>query len=94
MRLRPALAPSKFIQAVKTNSSRWIIEKKFFSNRFSWQTGGGVFSVSHRNVTGLINYIKNQKEHHKKVSFKNEYLSLLQNSGIDFKDEFLLEFFN
>ncbi len=93
VRLRPSLAPSKFIQAVKTNSSRWINEKKFLNHRFNWQSGGGIFSVSHRNVPELISYIENQKEHHKKSSFREEYLELLNHYGITFEKEYLLEFF-
>ena len=93
VRLRPSLAPSKFVQAVKTNSSRWINEKKFLKYRFNWQTGGGIFSVSHRNVPELISYIENQKEHHKKSSFREEYLELLNHYGIKFENEYLLDFF-
>ena len=93
VRLRPSLAPSKFIQAVKTNSSRWISEKKFLKHRFNWQIGGGIFSVSHRNVAELISYIENQKEHHKKASFREEYLELLNHYGINFEEKYLLEFF-
>ena len=74
VRLKPIVAPSKFIQTVKTNSSGWVNNKKFLNHKFNWQIGGGVFSVSHRNVPELINYIENQKEHHKKTSFKDEYL--------------------
>ncbi len=93
VRLRPALAPSKFIQTIKTNSSKWINERKFLDNKFNWQTGGGIFSVSHRNVPDLISYIENQKEHHKKANFKEEYLKLLNHYGIDFEEEYLLDFF-
>ena len=92
VRLRPALAPAKFIQTVKTNSSRWINEKKFLKHKFNWQVGGGVFSVSHRNIPQLINYINNQKQHHKKDSFKKEYLKLLDHYGVSFKEEYLLDF--
>jgi REP element-mobilizing transposase RayT len=93
VRLRPALAPSKFIQTVKTNSSRWINEKKFLNHKFNWQVGGAVFSVSHRNIPQLINYIDNQKQHHKKASFKEEYLKLLDYYGIAFEENYLLNFF-
>ncbi len=93
VRLRPSLAPSKFIQAIKTNSSRWINEKKFLNQRFNWQSGGGIFSVSHRNVPELISYIENQKGHHKKSCFREEYLKLLNHYGITFEKEYLLEFF-
>ena len=70
-----------------------INEKKFLDNKFNWQTGGGIFSVSHRNVPDLISYIQNQKEHHKKANFKEEYLKLLNHYGIDFEEEYLLDFF-
>ncbi len=93
VRLRPSLAPSKFIQTIKTNSSRWISEKKFFKHSFNWQTGGGIFSVSHRNVPKLVNYIETQKEHHKKSSFREEYLELLNHYGVNFEEDYLLEFF-
>ncbi len=93
VRLRPSIAPSKFIQAVKTNSSRWVNENNFLQHRFNWQTGGGIFSVSYRNVPELIRYIETQKQHHKKSSFKVEYLKLLNHYGIDFEEEYLLEFF-
>ena len=93
VRLRPSLAPSKFIQIVKTNSSRWINDRKFLNNKFNWQTGGGIFSVSHRNVTELINYIENQNKHHAKTNFRQEYLKLLDQSGIAFENEYLLDFF-
>ena len=93
VRLRPSLAPSKFIQIVKTNSSRWINDRKFLNNKFNWQTGGGILSVSHRNVIELINYIENQKKHHAKTNFRQEYLKLLDQSGIAFENEYLLDFF-
>ncbi len=93
VRLKPAMAPSKFIQTVKTNSSGWINKKHFLNVKFAWQTGGGIFSVSHRNVPQLIKYIDNQKEHHSTINFKDEYLKLLKHYGIDFKDEYLFEFF-
>ena len=92
-RLKPSMAPSKLIQTVKTNSSKWINNKKFFNFKFAWQVGGGVFSVSHRNIPGLINYLSNQKEHHKKVSFKEEYLTLLKHYGVSFEEKYLLDFF-
>ena len=77
VRLRPAIAPSKFIQTIKVNSSGWVNKKGFLNHKFNWQTGGGIFSVSHRNMPELINYIECQKEHHTKSSFKKEYLKLL-----------------
>ena len=93
VRLRPSISPSKFIQTVKSNSSSWINRKAFSPHKFSWQVGGGVFSVSHRNIPKLTNYISNQKQHHKKSNFKDEYTKLLKHYGIKFNDDYLLEFF-
>ena len=94
VRLRPIVAPSKFIQTVKSNSSAWINNKRFLPYKFSWQIGGGIFSVSHRAVPELINYIENQKEHHKSSNFRTEYVKLLRHYGIEFKDDYLLDFFD
>ena len=92
VRLRPSMAPSKFIQTVKANSSAWINKNGFFKHKFSWQVGGGVFSVSERNVDQLIYYIENQKEHHRKQNFKNEFIKLLEHYNIEYKEEYLLDF--
>ena len=75
-RLRPDMAPSVFVQKVKANSSKWINENKFLSKEFAWQKGGATFSISETHVAAVQNYIKNQKEHHKKYSFRKEYLEL------------------
>ena len=93
VRLRPSMAPSKFIQTVKANSSAWINKNGYFKHKFSWQVGGGVFSVSERNVDQLIHYIENQKEHHRKQNFKNEFIKLLEHYNIEYKEEYLLDFF-
>ncbi len=92
VRLRPSMAPSKFIQTVKANSSAWINKNGFFKHKFRWQVGGGVFSVSERNVDQLIYYIENQKEHHRKQNFKNEFIKLLEHYNIEYKEEYLLDF--
>ena len=94
-RLRPAMSPAVFVQKVKNNSSKWINEMGFLDRKFNWQEGGGSFSVSESHVEALTKYIARQKEHHKKVSFKYEYLELLRKNGINpDDDEHLPEFFD
>ena len=93
-RLRPAMAPSKFVQKIKTNSSRWINENGFLPHDFAWQVGGGTFSVSETHVSPLVEYVKNQKQHHQKKSFREEYLELLEKNGIEPDPKFLPEFFD
>ena len=91
--VHPMVAPAKLIQTIKANSSKWINEKKFLRTRFEWQEGYGVFShsISHKAVT--IKYVLNQKEHHRKKTFREEYLEMLRKHGIEFKEEYVLEFY-
>lgn len=80
---------SDLIRDVKSNSSKWINEKKLTSSKFSWQTGFGAFTVSHSQLSLITNYIINQEEHHKKKSFRNEYLEFLNANNIDYKNEYI-----
>ena len=80
---------SKLITEIKANSSRWIKTKDVKYSTFSWQRGYGAFSVARRNLDSVIKYINNQKEHHQKVSFKDEFLALLQQSKIKFDEKYL-----
>ena len=91
-RLRPAMAPAVFVQKVKTNSSKWINASGFLSTRFAWQTGGATFSISETHVDALRYYIGNQKERHKKTSFRAEYVKLLKDNRIERNDDYLPDF--
>jgi REP element-mobilizing transposase RayT len=75
---------AEMINAFKSNSTRWI--RQTFANRrwFSWQEGYGAFSVSRSQEKAVIEYIRNQHEHHRKRDFKEEYLELLRRHGIEF----------
>lgn len=92
-RLRPSMAPAVFVQKVKANSSKWVNEMEFLPAYFNWQEGGGSFSVSETHVESLRRYIINQKAHHRKNSFKYEYLEMLRKNGVDPESDFLPEFF-
>ena len=78
---------------VKTNSSKWINEKKFVVGKFSWQEGYGGFSYSRSQRDHVIKYIINQEKHHTKKTFREEYLELLRKFEIEFKDEYVFEFY-
>lgn len=70
------------MQNIKGESSHWINQMNFIKEKFSWQIGYGAFSVSESKVKEVENYIKTQKEHHKKISFKEEYDLMLKKYGI------------
>ncbi len=66
---------------VKGNSSHWVNQNNFTRKKFAWQTGYGAFSVSESAVGKVRNYIKNQKEHHRKLSFAEEYRKFEEKYG-------------
>jgi REP element-mobilizing transposase RayT len=76
--LHPTQSISNLMQVVKGESSEWINNKGFVKGRFQWQEGYGAFSYGHSQVTQVYRYIMNQKEHHKKTTFMNEYRELLK----------------
>ena len=88
---KPNCNLSDLIRDIKANSSKWINEKKFTNFHFEWQTGFGAFTVSQSVVSNVIEYIKNQEEHHRKKTFKEEYVEFLKAYKIDFKDEYLFD---
>lgn len=89
--LHPSISISDMARDVKANSSRWINENKWFLGKFSWQEGFGAFSYSKRQIDNVVNYILNQAEHHKKTSFKNEYLTLLEKNEIKYDKNYLFD---
>lgn len=77
------------MQDIKGDSSKWINQKGFIKFRFSWQSGYGAFSIDKSRVDAIVEYIKNQELHHRKKSFKDEYLDLLEEFGIEFDIRFI-----
>ena len=91
--LNPANSVSEIMRIVKTNSSKWINENKFVKGKFAWQEGYGAFSYSRSQRSNVIDYIVNQEKHHKKSTFKDEYLELLNKFEIPFEGQYIFEFY-
>jgi REP element-mobilizing transposase RayT len=89
--LRPDCSPSDIVRDLKANSSRWINEQGHVSGRFEWQSGYGAFSVSKSQVKRVANYIMRQEEHHRKTTFREEYVAFLKAHNIDFLPEYIFE---
>ena len=83
------MALMDFIQILKSRSSKWMKTRDRQLADFYWQDGYGAFSVSPGHVEHLIQYISNQHEHHKEVSFKEEYVKLLKKYKVDYNSEYL-----
>ncbi|GMQ31294.1 IS200/IS605 family transposase [Algoriphagus confluentis] len=87
--MRPTQSLSELMQDVKGDSSKWINQKKFTKGKFSWQEGFGAFSYSKSHINQVIDYIKNQEEHHKKWSFLEEYRTLLEKFEVEFDQRYI-----
>jgi REP element-mobilizing transposase RayT len=78
-----------FVNAVKSNSSRWIHESFSQLRNFAWQEGYGAFSVSKSEEIKVVRYIQNQEEHHRKRTFKEELIALLEKHGIEYDKRYI-----
>ena len=87
----PSGSISDLVRDIKNNSSKYINDHNFLHGKFAWQGGYGVFSYSHSQLGGVCNYISNQEQHHKKASFRDEYLEFLRKFDIDFDDRYLFD---
>ncbi len=89
--LKPSIPISDLIRDVKNNSTNFINENKFVMGKFSWQEGYGAFSYSHSQIDTVYNYILKQEEHHKKKTFREEYLDFLKKYEIEFNEKYLFD---
>lgn len=89
--IKPNIAVSDLVRDIKTNSSKWVNEKGFVKGKFQWQEGFGAFSYAQSQLETVIAYINNQEQHHRKISFKDEYLELLQKFNIGYDEKYLFE---
>ena len=90
---KPVMSISELIQEIKAISSKFINDKKWVLGKFQWQQGYGAFSNSHSQIDDVIKYINNQENHHKKRTFKEEYLDILKKNDIQYDDKYLFEWF-
>ncbi len=89
--MSPNCCLSDLVREVKKSSNSFVKEKDFTNYKFQWQDGFGAFSYSHSQLSNVIGYIENQKEHHRKKTFKEEYLAFLKAFEIEFKSEYLFQ---
>jgi hypothetical protein len=87
VKLKPTLAVSEFLRELKPNVTNWA--RRELVSKFEWQNGYGAFSVGESQVASVRSYIQNQVEHHKNVSFEDEFTSLLIAAGIEFDERYL-----
>ena len=87
--MHPKQAPSDLMYELKRSSSLWINENKFVVGKFSWQEGFGAFSYSQSQISRVSKYIENQETHHKKKTFREEYLDFLKAFNIEYDERYV-----
>jgi putative transposase len=87
--LSKKLALMKLLEEIKSHSSKWIKTKDEKLENFYWQNGYGAFSVNPSEVELVKGYIENQKEHHKKMSFQDEYRAFLKKYNVEYDERFV-----
>lgn len=89
--LKPVVSISELMKAVKAKSSKYVNDHALTQSRFEWQEGYGVFSYGQRQVDGVYKYVQNQEEHHKKQTFKAEYLVLLKEFNVEYDEQYIFQ---
>ncbi|NTV01987.1 MAG: IS200/IS605 family transposase [Chlorobiaceae bacterium] len=87
--LRPTQAISDLVREMKASSAQWLNSRQFMPGRFEWQDGYGAFSYSKDAVPNVIDYIRNQKEHHGMRTFAEEYRAMLEEFKIEYDDRYI-----
>lgn len=89
--LRPVVSVSDLMKTVKAKSSKYINDHSLTSQHFEWQEGYGVFSYGQSQVDRVYKYIQNQETHHKKQTFRNEYLEFLKKFKVEYDEQYIFQ---
>ena len=89
--MKPSMALADLMRDVKNNSTNFINENRWLPGKFRWQEGYGAFSYSHSQIDKVYRYILHQEEHHKKRTFREEYLEFFDRYEIPYEERFLFE---
>ena len=89
--MRPSCCLSDLVREIKKSGNDLVNDKKLSRFKFEWQSGFGAFSYGHSQLDNVVEYIAGQKEHHKKQTFKQEYLGLLKKFNIEHNEQYLFD---
>jgi putative transposase len=87
--LKSKFALSDIMRIIKANSSKWVNTNFPLKGGFAWQEGYGAFTVSKSSIPDVIKYIARQDEHHKKMTFKEEFIKLLDKHEIKYDEKYI-----
>ncbi|HVN57647.1 MAG TPA: IS200/IS605 family transposase [Bacteroidales bacterium] len=91
--LNPAVSVESLVRDIKRSSSLYINKSRLFSHGFNWQEGYGAFTVGYRELDVVYKYILNQKQHHERQNFKEEFTTILNEEGFKFDEKYLFDFY-
>ena len=88
-RFRADVSVAEMLRLIKCNSSKWANERPDKRFRFEWQTGYGAFTVSESQLGSVRNYVRGQEQHHRKMTFQEEFVAMLKKNGIEYDERYL-----
>ena len=89
--LKPVVSVSELMKTVKAKSSKYLNDHSLTTSRFEWQEGYGVFSYNQSQIDKVYKYIQNQEAHHKKQTFRDEYLEFLKKFKIEYDEKYIFQ---
>jgi len=89
--LKPVVSIAELMKTIKSRSSKYINDHSLTPQRFEWQEGYGVFSYSQSQIANVYKYIQNQETHHKKQTFRDEYLSFLEKFNVAYDEQYIFQ---
>ena len=92
--LHPTISVSELMRDIKSSSSKYINDNKWVKGKFNWQDGFGAFTYSKSQIENVVKYILNQPLHHKKKTFKYEYVEFLKKFEVDYDEKYLFEWYD
>jgi len=92
--IHPTISVAKLAEVIKSSSSGWINRQRLIAGKFHWQGGYGAFTYSKSQLDDVVKYILRQPDHHKKQTFREEYLSVLNKLDIQYDDQYLFEWYD
>lgn len=87
----PSCSISDLVRDIKANSSKWINDKRFAMGKFEWQTGFGAFTIGQSQVDRVAKYILNQEVHHRKKTFREEYIDFLKAYQVEYNPDYVFD---
>lgn len=88
---KPSIALSDLVRDIKAGSSGFINDRRWVAGKFAWQEGFGAFSYGHSQLNTVIRYIQNQQEHHRRRTFTEEYIALLERFHVPHDERYIFQ---